>query len=77
MHALEAIASLEEAGIAIIGGEVWQKESGRFRLNYDIWNIEREEFPEANIYLRQGWELAKSRVAHYLANKDVCIVVNV
>lgn len=73
--AAKAIQILKDSGIALIGGEAWQKVGERFVPIYDIWNIERGDFPDLQDYLRESWRLAESHVARHEKRDDIFLVL--
>jgi len=75
--AAKAIQILKDAGIALIGGETWQRVGERCVPTYDIWNIERESFPDLQDYLKESWKRAESHVARCEKREDIFLTLGI
>jgi len=68
--ALRAVATLRSAQIGITGGEVWEKKGDRFVLTYDIWNVEKSDYPNYDEFVQASLAIAERQVKKYVDSQD-------
>ncbi|WP_248796202.1 Imm40 family immunity protein [Pseudomonas sp. MWU13-2105] len=69
VQAIEAIARLSSAGVAILGGDVYSLESGCIEQNYDSWFCNKNNFEsEADFVVRSALK-AKEYIERYDVSK--------
>lgn len=73
--AKQAIALLRFAGVAVIGGEVWEKRGDSFFPTYDIWNVEEDDYSSQEKYVKASLDIADQQVQKYLKSKERVYVV--
>lgn len=52
------VRSLEDAGVAILGGDVYEEQGDRMRATYDNWHCDRAPGESFADYVRRTWEYA-------------------
>jgi hypothetical protein len=74
--AMEAIEALREAGIAIVGGEVWIENGARFDLSPGaVWDMDRDEFCDDAEFLLASWRLAEQEVSRAASERGALVAL--
>lgn len=54
----EVLNALKDAGVAILGGDVYENDGGLLRATYDNWHCERLRTESLTEYTRRSWQQA-------------------
>lgn len=54
----DVLHSIKDAGVAVLGGDVYEDYNGQLRATYDNWHCEREATESFADYARSSWQRA-------------------
>jgi hypothetical protein len=64
-HIDEVLRSLETAGVAILGGDVYEERDRRLHATFDNWYCERQSRESFADYVRRCWEHTRQYILAY------------
>lgn len=64
-HIDEVLRLLETAGVAILGGDVYEERDGRLHATFDTWYCERQSSESFANYVRRCWEHTRQYILAY------------
>jgi hypothetical protein len=70
VDALYAVTVLRDAGVPILGGDVYFRHGNRIELAYANWHADPKPGEDRHVYLKRSWDTTESYVKRFPDTKD-------
>lgn len=75
--ALSVLNILRDAGVPVVGGEVWKIDGDKLRMTNDIWEVDRSGCLDEYAYLQKSLSLAEKQTRKYILDGDFLILFSI